>query len=204
VTVLVSVANNGTDANGVSAFIISDAISSVSETANVKHGAQALLKVSISGKDLQDGSYGAKVYLQYSDETGSHTTASKETSIYLVPNAELADVRFQPDLFHPLGKNTIGKKDSTTLLFKVHSKSNGVVYSATWSKAILSISVPGVSIDPSSLQVEPVGPNGRTGDYSFAITSDNAPPGTYNITISLYSKDSQLVMQQTVQLVVAG
>lgn len=204
VTVLVSVANNGTDAKDVAAFIISDAMSSVSETTSVKHGAQALVKVSVSGKDVQDGSYGVKVYLQYSDETGSHTTASKETSIYLFPNIELTDARFQPDLFHPLGKGTIGKTDSTTLLFKVHSKSNAVVYSGTLSKAVFSISVPGISIDPSSITVEPIGPNGRTGDYGFNITSDNAPPGTYNIILSLHSKENQLIMQNTIQLVVAG
>jgi hypothetical protein len=200
----VTVVNNGTDANEVAVVVISDAVTCVSESSKVNKGSQAALKISITGKDIPDGLYPVKVYLQYSDELGTHSTATKETSIRLMPNIELVDVRFQPDLFHPFGKNTMGKKDTTNLLFKVHSRSNAVVYSGIQSRMVLSISVTGISTSPSTVQVERIGPNGRTGDYGFTITSDDAPPGTYNLTIGLYSKDNQLIMQQSVQLIVTG
>jgi len=96
------------------------------------------------------------------------------------------------------------KKDSTSLLFRVHSKSGAVTYSGIWAKADLTMNVAGISVIPPSIQVKPVGPNGRTGDYSFKIASDNAPPGTYNLTIYLYSKDNRLIVQQTVELIVAA
>lgn len=198
----VKVANNGSDAKGVEVVIVSDAISAASDDADVRRGTTTEIKVSITGKDVQDGPYAVVVFLQYSDELGVHKTDSKGASVYLLPRIELIDVRFQADLFHPFGKNTIGKKDTTSLLFKISSKSTSVIYNGLSGKAAFSVNVPGISIDPLIVSVEPVGPNGKTADYSFKITSDGAPPGTYNVTIFVYSKDNQLVAQQTVQLVV--
>lgn len=200
----VSVTNNGMDAKDVIVVVVSDAVSAVSEKKDIRKGSTVAITASISGNDIQDGPYSVKVRLRYSDQLGSHETANKETAIHLLPNAELTDVRFQPDLLHPFGKNTIWKKDSTILLFKVHSKSNAVIYSGIMSKVTLSINVAGLTIDPLSIQIEPIGPNGRTGDYSYKISSDNTPPGTYGLLIHLFSKDSQLMQQQTMQLIVTG
>jgi len=204
VTTDVVVSNDGGDAKEVTVVVASDAIESVSGRENVKEGSQVKISLVITGEDVQDGPHDVEVYLQYSDGLGSHTTASKHSPIYLIPNAELVDVRFEFDIFQPFGKSNLGKTDSTSLLFKTHSKSSRVVYTGIWSKLSLSIAVPGISVNPSSIQIEPIGPNGMTGDYRFSIITDNAPSGTYSLTIALYSKDNQLIAQQTVQLTVSA
>jgi len=199
-----TVTNGGGDATGVSAVIVSDAVSGSSSEVDVKQGSTTGIMITITGKDVQDGSYAVTVFLQYSDFFGAHKTGSQEASILLVPNVELSDVRFKPTILHPLGKSGIGTQDSTSVLFKVHSKSTSVLYRGLYVKASLSINVPGISIDPSSIQIGALGPNGLTGDYSVQISTNNAPPGTYSLLISLYSKDNQLVAQQTEQFTVTA
>jgi hypothetical protein len=204
VSIYVSVTNNGMDAKDVSVVVVSDAVSAITEQKDVGKNATVAITVSLLGKDIQDGSYSLRARLKYSDQLGSHETADKEYSIHLLPSAELTDVKFQQELMHPFGKDTIGKTDSTTVLFKIHSKSSTVIYSGMTAKATLSINVAGVTIDPASILIEPIGPNGKTADYSFKISSNNTPPGTYDLSIYLFSKDNQLIQQQTLHLTVTG
>jgi hypothetical protein len=198
------VTNSGGDATGVSAVIVSEAVSGSSSEVDVKQGSTTGVMITIAGKDVQDGTYTVTVFLQYSDFFGAHKTSSQGASIYLLPNVELSDVRFKPTILHPLGKSGIGTQDTTSVLFKVHSKSTSVLYNGLSAKATLTINVPGISIDPSSVQIGTLGPNGRTTDYSVQISTNNAPPGTYSLQISLYSKDNQLVAQQTEQFTVTA
>jgi hypothetical protein len=198
------VTNTGTDAHGVSAVVVSDAISTTSTALDVKGGTSVSIPVSITGNDSPDGPYAIVVYLQYSDALGSNKTSSQGASIYLLPALQLTDVRYNWDVFHLTGKGTIGSSDSTTLLFKVRSASAAVIYSGMSLKAGLATNVPGLTILNSSLPIDPIGPKGQTRDIAIQIVSNHAPPGVYNIQLSLYSKDNQLIAGQTIQITVTG
>lgn len=100
--------------------------------------------------------------------------------------------------------NLRSKNDNTSLLFKVQSMSSSAIYAGLYASAKLNMTVPGLSIVPSSLTIEAIGPHGTTGDYAFNIVSNSAPPGTYGYVISLYSKDNQLIQQISEQITVTG
>ncbi len=208
-TANVSVMNQGADASGVTPIVQCDAISTSSSPVDLRHGSSAIIPITISGKDVPDGSYALVVYLQYSSVLGSNRTASQGTSIYLLPNVQLTSVRYRSEFpYHllPPYKDTIGKYDNTTLLFKVQSMSSSVIYSGMSVSAKLQTppNVQGLSISPTSLAIEPIGPKGTTSEYGFVVISNGAPPGVYIWQILLYSKDNQLIMQQPLQITVTG
>jgi hypothetical protein len=208
-TANVSVVNQGADASGVMPIIQCDAISTSSSPVDLKHGSSVMIPITISGKDVADGSYALVVYLQYSSGLGSNRTASQGTSIYLLPNVQLTSVRYRSEFpYHllPPYKDTIGKYDNTTLLFKVQSMSSSVIYSGMTVSAKLQTppNVQGLSISPTSLAIEPIGPKGTTSEYGFVVISNGAPPGVYVWQILLYSKDNQLIMPQSLQITVTG
>lgn len=198
----VIVTNTGADATGVTAVVVSDAISATSTALDIKGGSSMSIRVSITGNDVPDGPYAVVVYLQYGDALGSNRTSSQGVSIYLLPALQLADVRYNWDIFHLTGKSTISSSDSTTLLFKVKSGSAAVIYSGMSLKTRLVTDVPGLAILNSSIPISPIGPKGQTGDIAIQIVSNHAPPGTYNIRLSLLSKDNQLIAEQDVQITV--
>lgn len=200
----VYVTNNGGPAKSVIVLIESDAVTAASEKADLRYGGPFPIKITLTAMDVQDGLHTSKIRLQYSDESGTHETEPKQVSFYVVPYTNLIDIRWQPDILHPFGKNMIGKKESTILNFKVQSKSKSVIYYGLWSKPNLSMTVPGLFISPARIEVGSIGPAGKTGDYAFTITSNNAPPCMYKINLYLCSKDGQLIAQETVELVVGG
>jgi len=157
----VIVENKGADASGVTAVVVSDAISASSSPVDVRHGSSSSIPITITAKDVPDGAYAVVVYLQYSNGTSTSKTDSKGTSIYLLPKLTLTTPRFEADLFHPFGKNSIGTNDGTTVLFQVQSTSSSVIYSGMCASATLDLNVPGLSIVPTSSAIGPIGPNGR-------------------------------------------
>lgn len=203
-TANVTVTNAGTPAKGVTVVVTSDAVSASSESVDINTGSTTI-PLTLTGKDVQDGTYPVLIYLRYSDQLGSNQTASKGVSIYLLPAAEFTDVKYIQDFWHPFGKSSIGRtSDNTTLLFKIHGKSSLVIYHGLVATATLTTNVPGLSITPQSIQIMSVGPNGMTEDYRFNIRSDvgGAPPGTYTFQIQLFSKDNQMITQLTESITV--
>jgi hypothetical protein len=198
-TGIVSVTNSGVGLSGVLPVVVSKAISgAVSSPVSLTTGSISTMPVIITGNDVQDGNYSVSVYLQFSSGTGTNVTGNEGTWIYLLPDVEFTSVRYRSEIpFHmlPPYKNTIGANDNTSLLFKVQSMSSSVVYSGLVVSAKLNMTVNGLSVTPSSLPIESIGPQGMTGDYAFAIVSNSAPPGTYGYVISLYSKGNQLIQQ---------
>jgi hypothetical protein len=207
-TAVVNVTNSGGDATGVLPIVVSAAISgTVSSPVDLKRGTSSLIPITITGNDIPDGSYPVVVYLQFLSGSVANRTASQRTSIYLLPNVQLTSVRYRSEVpFHllPPYKNAIGRSDNTSLLFKVQSTSSSVVYGGLSVSAKLNLTVQGLSIVPSSLPIESIGPHGTTGDYSLSIVSNGAPVGTYGYVVSLYSKDNQLIMQIPELITVTG
>jgi hypothetical protein len=200
----VAVTSNGADAHGVAAVAQSDGISGISDQYEIKTGSSVTISMPIVAKDVADGKYSVSLFIQYSDNMGSHQTSSQEYTILLLPNVDFNNVRFMFDILQPFGKSKIGKTDSTAVLFKVQSHSNKVIYEGITARVSMSISVPGLAISPPTLSIDAIGPTGTSGDYSFTIKSNSSPPGSYDISIGLYSKSDVLIVVQTVTLVITG
>ncbi|MEM2099965.1 MAG: hypothetical protein QXV37_01425 [Candidatus Jordarchaeaceae archaeon] len=56
-----------------------------------------------------------------------------------------------------------------------------------------------MTIEPALISVETIGPQGKSREYSFTIKTRNAPPGTYEIILYLYSSE-YLVTKHTLEL----
>jgi hypothetical protein len=197
----ITVTNNGGDASRVTPVLLSDAVTVSSGSVDLKKGTTTTITLTITGKDIVDGSYALIVFLQYSNQLGMNKTDSKGTSIYLLPHVEFTNVRYQTE-YLLFTKDTIGKSDSTNLLFQVQSMSSSTIYNGMTASIRMSMNVPGLSATPTSLPIGSLGPNGKTTDYSFKILSNNTPPGKYSLQISLYSKDNQLITQTTMPITV--
>jgi len=174
------------------------------QPANVNAGTASDLDVTLQALDVQDGSYSAHVWGQYSDASGIHISDPVTVNFFIVPNANLSGLSWASDFFHPFGKGTIGATDSTTLHFKVTSQSHNVVYQDLTAKLSFNETAPSLAISPNTLSLDTIGPQGLSQQYSATVTSNNTPPGVYTVILTLYSKDGQLAAQGTLQLTVTA
>jgi hypothetical protein len=200
----VDVTNNGADASGLTAVIQSDGMTGISDQHDIKSGTSLHIPIQIVAKDVPDGPYDVNVFLQYNDNQGSHRTNPQKLSVEVLPNLNFNEVKFPFDIFQPLGKNKIGATDSTSLIFTVQSHSSSQIYRGTYVRLNMSISVPGLAVSPATINIDLIGPNGVSREYNFTISSNHSPPGTYTISIGLYSKDGFLVATSTVTLVITA
>lgn len=206
----VIIQNEGGDAEKVEIIFLSDSIvASQVQPFNILGGDKANIKLEITGKDVQYGQKTAIIGLQYSDVDGEHETSSIQVSFYLLPAVEFFDVGWKSEIFHPFGKSKIEKTDNTELFFKVHSKSQAsriesVIYADLWVRVQSANKVPGLSITPNSINIESIGPDGRTGKYMVEISSNNSPTGRYMIEITLFTIDDKFITEQIVELEIVG
>jgi hypothetical protein len=192
---------------GVASFLLETDSSVVTirmQPADINAGTAVNLDVALQALDVQDGSYSAHVWGQYSDSNGIHNSDPLTVNFFIVPNVNLSELGWAPDLFHPFGKGTIGSTDSTTLLFKVVSQSHSETYQGLTAKASFNETAPSLTISPSVLSLNPIGPQGVSQQYSVTVTSNSTPPGVYTIILTLYSKDGQVAAQGTLQLTVTA
>jgi len=204
--VSVQVRNQGGDADNVEPILTSDSVVILgTKSTTVREGEEVTMKIVINGrKDLQYGGKTAEVKLRYKDGSGDHETASTQVSFYLLPAVELFEVGWKPEGLQIFGKGTIGKTDKTELHFRVHSRGEQVIYAGLSAKIQCSTSVPGLSLSPTSMLIERIGPDGRTGQYSVSITSSSSPPGKYMIDIVLVTPEGYVITKQSAELTISG
>jgi hypothetical protein len=171
---------------------------------DIGSGSAVDLDATVQALDVQDGSYEARMWVHYSDTTGIHDSDPIKATFFIVPHARINQPKWSSDLFHPFGKGTIGKTDSTTLLFGITSQSQSVVYQGMTAKLIFNVSAPGLSAAPNTISLDSIGPQGVSKDYAVTVNSNNTPPGVYTLVVSLYSKDNQLIAQGTLELTVTA
>jgi hypothetical protein len=175
---------------------------------DVKSGAPADLKLSAIAADVQDGACTAKFWLHYLDSMRAKDSSAKQISFYILPHVVIQKPNWAldwwaPDWSQPLGKSKISESDSTVARFVVASESKSITYQGIIAKASLEISGLGLAIQAPSMQIDPIGPQGQSHEYSFTITSNNTPPGEYTLLIQLFSKDGQLITQNAIQFQVS-
>lgn len=194
----------GDDVKNVSVHTDSTVLVIASNSLDMKSGTSTNFNISLSTNDVQDGPYSANVWLTYSDSSGTNSSKPITESFYVLPKIQVEDLRFAPDFWHLFGKETIGKTDSTNVLFKVSSGSKNVIYQGIYATTTLSVAAPGLTLNPSTISVSALGPQGTSNDYSITVQSSSTPPGQYVIFLSLYSKDNQLVTRASITLTVSA
>jgi len=193
----VDVSSSGGDAKGVSLVILSEGFSVSSDKKDlIRAGSTERISVTIDAKDVIDGSYSISIALQYTDDFGANQTKPKSVSVFILPAVEFTDITWKFDLFQPFGKNRIKQTDDTEFYVGVRSKSRSTLkYTGLTISASPSMRDVGVSVQPNSWPVEPLGPSAISPSYTFKLESRKAVLGTYQVRLSLYSKDGVLVTE---------
>ncbi|NHV98353.1 MAG: hypothetical protein HA496_01760 [Thaumarchaeota archaeon] len=183
----------------------STALSQVSDKFDLRGGQSTSIEVTINANEIKNDYYDVNISWKYEDSNGSHTEGPIIKRVYILPLVQLVDIRWEPTgLFGLIPKNEIKRTDETKLYFRVESKSEATVYSNLYCKANFTISeaMLNIAIEPSLINIETIGPRGKSREYNFTIKTRNTPPGTYEITVFLYSSE-YVVTKQTLELKVA-
>ncbi|HEV2139458.1 MAG TPA: hypothetical protein VGR53_11535 [Nitrososphaerales archaeon] len=178
--------DSGGDANNVVLNLNSPAFGAVNmPSVTILQGQSIDVSSDVSFKDVQNGVYVVSTNINYHDVNGSHSVVGPQFTWYVLPKVQVPGFGWYSDLFHPLGKSSIGRNDSTTIHFEVHSLSSGqnVLYTHLSASVLFTPAVTGMSISPSSQIVSDLAPGGTSGTYTFSIHSSNAAPGHYTFVI---------------------
>jgi len=186
------------DAKDISVLFSSDAFASSSDRKDIiRAGATERMSLRLFAKDIEEGNYPVTISLQYSDYSGTFRTEPKTVYMFMLPSVELTDTMWKSEFPQLMGKNRIKQNDETALYLRIQSRSKAVIYRGLSVKAALSTKEDiGVSVDPPSRSVEPLGPAGTSPRYTFNLKSKNAIVGSYQLELSLYSKDGKLIQKK--------
>ena len=199
--------NEGGQANSVVVTITSSALSydSVStQSLTVPNNGKADASVSPMFKDVPNGPYSFESTISYQDSNGSHTINGPTFTLYVLPNVQITGAGWEASGFLGMGqKDTIGPNDNTKLNFNVQSSSPSQIYTGLTASALISPQTGGLSASPATLSVQNLGPQGKSQQYSFTITSTNADPGKYDVTVTVFA-DGNPATSQTLVLTVSG
>ncbi|RLI35800.1 hypothetical protein DRO53_00260 [Candidatus Bathyarchaeota archaeon] len=146
--------------------------------------------VKLKAKDVPEGVYRATFRLKYSGGGKTLYSVGVEREIKVLPAVKLANVGWKVDLFNPFGKSSISRGDSTVLRFQVKSLSQNVIYEGLRAEVKFRIAPEGLTLSPSTIEVEPLGPKGVSKTYSVTVAaSSQTPPGEYPVQIQVYAAD---------------
>ena len=173
-------------------------------SADVNSGRSADLKLGVTASDIQDGFYNAKFWLHYLDSGGVEDSSPKLVTFYVLPHVVIDNPGWKPDWTQWLGKNTLKPSDSAVARFDIVSQSKNVTYQGLVAKASFAVSGVGLAVQTQTVPINPVGPQGKSNEYTFTITSSDTPPGQYTLLIELFSKDGKLITQTTLQFSVTS
>jgi hypothetical protein len=202
-----TILNQGGQANQV-ILTLTSSIFSPSTISNlpttVSAGSQVPITIEPVFQDVPYGSYSISTTISYQDSNGTHSYAGPTFSLYVVPNVQITNVGWPAAGLFNLGtKNSIGPNDNTRVYFNVQSGSSTVVYGGLSAVAVVNPQVSELTVSPTSIAIESIGPNGKTIQYSFMIQSVAAPPGKYNISIEILA-GGNVATSLTVQLTVTS
>lgn len=184
----VSIRNDGGEAKGVIVNLVSDAFDKASSNSiDVPANQTKNVQCNVHIKDVANNEYSVTISYQYN---GGVETPSSNTALFqVVPSIEIVGVQWPRPFGYPLvpEKSTIGRNDNTTLFFQIKSHSAVWTYTHLSATATVQSSTVGLTITPNSINLEDIGPSGTSKQYSFGLFSSNMPPGTYAITIHIFS-----------------
>ena len=125
------------------------------------------------------------VTITYTYDGGSTESVSNPPMFHVVPKFELVSQHWYWPPLALQEKSHIGQNDNTTLYFTVKSDTS-LTSSDLSIQASAQSGTIGLAITPNTINIDPIGPIG-TKEYSLGFKSTNMPPGTYPITIQVFS-----------------
>ena len=183
----ISITNSGSAASGVSVILQSDAFNQIStKPENVDANSSITVEPQAAVNQVQIGNHKVEISYQYS---GSKEINAGQQNFYVTPSIQIADAQW-PRQFYNLGglgeKSTIKPKDTTTFYFKIQNEEPQTCTGLTATATLPAGSI-GLITTPTSLTLDPLGPQGTSKQYSFGFTSNSTPTGTYNFVVTVYS-----------------
>ena len=204
VEVRLSVSNvGGSRAENVTLKVESQAFTLENHSFSVAPGETKHEAFKLKVGDVKDGVYKVSFRLKYSSGGKDFYTKGVEREVRVLPAVKLVNVGWKFDFFNPLGKSAICRGDATTLHFQVKSLSENVIYEGLKAEVKVKIAPKGLTVSPSTVEVEMLGPKGVSPEYVITISAAaDVPPGEYPIEILLYTADGILVEAENVKLTV--
>lgn len=195
------VTNTGGNARNVVLTLQSPSFTSVTlSPKNIGQGRYISETATVQLNDVQNGQYQILANISYQDSSGTHTTQAT-FSYYLLPKVQITGFAWQGSSLLGAGKDKIGRNDQTSFTFDVEGNSKVSTYIHLTASVGIGSTVEDLTYSPTLLSVSDIGPNGITHGYSFTISSNGTPVGTYPIHIYVWA-DGVLAAQHTVQLTV--
>jgi hypothetical protein len=180
-----TITNEGRDAKGVIVSVSSPAFSEGStDKIDILSGKTADVSCKIKVNDVASTDY--PVTITYTYDGSSIESVSNPPMFHVVPKLEIVNQHWVWPFLALQEKSHIGQNDNTTLYFTVKSDtsstSSGLSFQATAPSGTI-----GLAITPNAKDIDPIGPTG-TKEYSLGLKSTNMPPGTYLITLQVFSE----------------
>ena len=146
------------------------------------------IEIVLTADDVRNGFYDATVNWKYEDSTGAHNGGPLVKKLYVLPLVQLVEYEWERIWPYVIwGKSEMGKNDTTRFHFRIQS-GGMVYYSNMYCVVNFTREALNMSIVPSIIEVEQLGPMGKSEDYVFTVKSANAKSGTYEVAIYLYSE----------------
>lgn len=195
VEMVLTVSNDGKSAaENVEVIVESSVFQVETPTFTVNPGEIKQVTGRLLASDVREGLYRADFRLRYSSGDMEYFSPEVEKHVYVLPAIRICDVGWKTDLFNPFGRSTISRGDSTTFHFKVENLSEATIYKGIIAKVFMKLKPEGLSVSPSEIEIEGLGPKGISEEYVITVSADaNVPPGQYPIRIQLYTADGMLI-----------
>ncbi len=117
---------------------------------------------------------------------------------FFIPQNNRLDIKIE-DL--RLNTKSMSKNDSIYGNFQVKNKENIFVEGLYVQMNIVPVHEK-LNVFPFQIQIEELGPKGKSAIYTFEIVSENAPAGQFNFQIFLYDENNNLLDNQQKQILI--
>ncbi len=193
-TLNLKVNNTGGNAKEVVVSVSSLAFTQAStEKIDLAAGQVADVSCKVKVNDVECIDY--PVTISYSFNGGASQAVTETPMFHVMPAIVFADQHWYWPSLALSEKSHIGPNDLTTLYFKIKSSSS-LTYTNLTMSAASQLGTMGLTITPSAMDLDALGPTGTSREYAVEFKSTSMPPGTYNIAIRALSGEYEAAILQ--------
>jgi hypothetical protein len=180
-TLAIEIQNTGNSAGKIVVTIASDAFDSVTtDSVNVPAGGTVLVQCTVNVKDVPNGEY--ETIISYNNQR-----INQNDEFYVVPKIAIVEQHWPSPTLNDISHlwiehSHIGTSDSSTFYFKLQNQLQSMYTGLT-----AQVTIESLTATPRTLQLDDLGPQGKSNEYSFQFNSQNTPPGTYNFNVHIYA-----------------
>lgn len=194
----IEVTNVGSALKGGSLTVSSDAFKqATTELFDVSANGSVTVPVNVEINDVKNGQYEVRIFYDNKRVNGD------SDALYVIPKIEIVDEHWASpgldDIAHGYLENSrIGANEQTTFYFKIQN-----ILKSSYSGLTAKITIDAIAVSPTTLPLSPIGPEGKSAEYTFDFQSVNTPPGTYTFTIQLFSEEYEALSETHTLWVIA-